>query len=87
MASLVHLSLSDTAKSSEFVGVSFYYEWTKNHSRLSLANFPSCYIAQTCIICPFLKSLWLRNGITMIGSKMHLAFVARQITQTKSRFF
>ena len=55
MASLVHLSLSDTAKSSEFLGVSFYYEWTKNHSRISLANFPSCYIAQTCIICPFLK--------------------------------
>ena len=40
MASLVYLSLSDTAKSSEFLGVSFYYEWKKKSFQNISSKFP-----------------------------------------------
>ena len=67
MASLVHLSLSDTAKSSEFLGVFLLWMNKKSFQNLSskfpillhcclcMSMYHVCLHTCLCIICPFLK--------------------------------
>ena len=67
MASIVHLSLADTAKSSKFLDVSFYYEWKKLFQNLP-SKFPILLHCSEMYHLPIPKPL--------CGSRMGLPWLA-----------